>query len=76
MAVQNGRDLLIKMDMTGAGEFETVAGLVLARLGRVAEVGDEVEVGGVRLKVVEMEGVRIRAVEVTREAPGEEGTSG
>ena len=27
MAVQNGRDLLIKMDMTGDGLFETIAGL-------------------------------------------------
>ena len=27
MAVQNGRDLLIKMDMTGDGFFETIAGL-------------------------------------------------
>ena len=29
MAVQNGRDLLIKMDMTGDGQFETIAGLRL-----------------------------------------------
>ena len=28
MAVQNGRDLLIKMDMTGDGQFETIAGRV------------------------------------------------
>ncbi|SOC52582.1 hemolysin family protein [Ornithinimicrobium cerasi] len=51
------------------GGYETVAGLVLDRLGRVAEVGDEVEVPGVRLRVVAMEGMRIREIEVTRE-PG------
>ena len=33
MAVQNGRDLLIKMDMTGDGQFETIAGLRATRLG-------------------------------------------
>ncbi|MGO0575029.1 hemolysin family protein [Ornithinimicrobium panacihumi] len=54
------------------GGYETVAGLVLARLGRMAEVGDEVVVDGVRLEVVALEGVRITQVLVTREAPGAE----
>lgn len=54
------------------GSYETVAGLVLSLLGRVATEGDEVEVGGVRLRVVTMEGMRIREVEVTREAPSVE----
>ena len=27
MAAQRGKDLLVKLDMTGAGVFETVAGL-------------------------------------------------
>ncbi|WBU65341.1 phage major tail protein, TP901-1 family [Paracoccus aerodenitrificans] len=40
MAVQNGRDLLIKMDMSGAGEFETVAGLRATRIGFNAETVD------------------------------------
>ncbi|MFV0292844.1 MAG: phage major tail protein, TP901-1 family [Paracoccus sp. (in: a-proteobacteria)] len=40
MAVQNGRDLLIKMDMTGAGEFETVAGLRATRISFNAETVD------------------------------------
>lgn len=37
MAVQNGRDLLIKMDMTGDGQFTTVAGLRASRLSFNAE---------------------------------------
>lgn len=41
MAVQNGRDLLIKMDMTGDGAFETVAGL---RASRIAFNADTVDV--------------------------------
>lgn len=40
MAVQNGRDLLIKMDMTGGGVFETVAGLRATRISFNAETVD------------------------------------
>ena len=40
MAVQNGRDLLIKMDMTGDGVFETIAGLRATRLSFNAEMID------------------------------------
>lgn len=40
MAVQNGRDLLIKMDMTGAGQFSTIAGLRATRLGFNADTVD------------------------------------
>lgn len=40
MSVQNGRDLLIKMDMTGNSTFETVAGLRATRLGFNAETID------------------------------------
>ena len=37
MAAQNGKDLLIKLDMTGSGAFETVAGLRATRLSFNAE---------------------------------------
>ena len=40
MAAQNGRDLLIKMDMTGNGAFETIAGLRASRLSFNAETVD------------------------------------
>ncbi|PZO65270.1 MAG: phage major tail protein, TP901-1 family [Paracoccus denitrificans] len=40
MAVQNGRDLLIKMDMSGDGLFQTIAGLRATRLGFNAEAVD------------------------------------
>lgn len=40
MAVQNGRDLLIRMDMTGDGRFETVAGLRATRIAFNAETVD------------------------------------
>ena len=40
MAVQNGKDLLIKIDMTGDGTFETVAGLRATRVSFNAETVD------------------------------------
>ncbi len=40
MAVQNGRDLLIKMDVIGDGTFETVGGLRASRLAFNAETVD------------------------------------
>ncbi|WP_278259117.1 transporter associated domain-containing protein [Nocardioides convexus] len=45
------------------GDYETVAGYVLARLGRVAEVGDEVALDGAVLRVVVVEGRRLTEVE-------------
>lgn len=40
MATQLGRDLLIKIDMTGSGGFETVAGLRASRISFNAETVD------------------------------------
>ncbi|MDF1801572.1 phage major tail protein, TP901-1 family [Thalassovita sp.] len=41
MAAQNGKDLLIKVDLTGDGQFETIAGL---RATRVSFNADSVDV--------------------------------
>jgi TP901-1 family phage major tail protein len=40
MAAQNGKDLLVKIDMTGDGLFETAAGLRATRLSLNAETVD------------------------------------
>lgn len=40
MVAQNGKDLLIKIDMTGDGLFETVAGLRATRISFNAETVD------------------------------------
>ena len=40
MGAQNGKDLLIKLDLTGAGQFETVAGLRATRVSFNAESVD------------------------------------
>src|SRR6056297_1417989 len=40
MAVQNGKDLLVKIDLTGDGNFQTVAGLRATRVSFNAESVD------------------------------------
>lgn len=40
MGAQNGKDLLIKVDMTGGGQFETLAGLRATRISFNAESVD------------------------------------
>ncbi|MBR3372000.1 MAG: phage major tail protein, TP901-1 family [Rhodobacteraceae bacterium] len=40
MGAQNGKDLLIKVDMTGDGQFETMAGLRATRVSFNAETID------------------------------------
>lgn len=40
MTAQNGKDLLIKIDMTGGGQFETAAGLRATRISFNAETVD------------------------------------
>ncbi|WP_145103284.1 phage major tail protein, TP901-1 family [Cereibacter sediminicola] len=40
MGVQNGRDLLVKVDLTGSGVFQTMAGLRATRISFNAETVD------------------------------------
>jgi putative hemolysin len=47
------------------GPYETVAGCLMSRLGRLPRNGDAVEVDSVRLKVTKMDGRRVARVRVT-----------
>jgi CBS domain containing-hemolysin-like protein len=49
-----------------AGDFETVAGLVNAELGRLGDVGDRIVIDGVQFTVESTDGTRIRRVRVHR----------
>jgi CBS domain containing-hemolysin-like protein len=49
--------------------YDTIAGYVLGQLGRVADIGDEVSVDGLVLRVEELDGLRIAALRVMP-APG------
>ena len=63
-------------DATGlempTGPYETLAGLVLARLGRIPEVGDDVEVDGWRLTVMRRDRNRVAEVRVARRTPSDD----
>ena len=45
-------------------DYNTMAGLVFGELGRAAEVGDEIHVAGLSLRVLEIDGSRIMKLEV------------
>jgi len=55
------------------GDFDTVSGLVLAELGRLAVVGDVAECEGVKLTVERVQGRRIMRVLIEQLEPAEEG---
>ncbi len=48
------------------GDYETVAGLVLERLGRIPDIGDEVDLDGWRLTVMRMDRRRIADLRLTQ----------
>jgi CBS domain containing-hemolysin-like protein len=52
------------------GEYDTVAGLVLDRLERIAEVGDSVVVDGLLIEVTEVDGYAIERVRVRIDPDG------
>lgn len=49
------------------GDYETVAGFVIDRLGRIPRQGDTVEIPGYHLKVIGVKGMRIDRVLITPE---------
>jgi putative hemolysin len=46
--------------------YDTIAGYFLGKLGHIPKIGDEVEAGGVRLKVEQMDGLRIAQLSLVR----------
>ena len=51
------------------GEYQTLAGFVLERLGHIPKVGDHLDHGDLRFTVREMDGVKIEQIEVLRLTP-------
>lgn len=52
--------------------YETIGGLIMAELGRIPDVGDEVLTEGVRLRVVAMDGRRVDRLRVWLEPAAQE----
>ncbi|HET9476697.1 MAG TPA: hemolysin family protein [Dehalococcoidia bacterium] len=63
-----GIDDLNEMFDTGieAEDVDSVGGLIVTELGRMPSVGDQVAVDGIRLKVLSVNGRRIKKVRVTK----------
>ncbi|MEI8080962.1 MAG: transporter associated domain-containing protein, partial [Actinomycetes bacterium] len=67
-------------DMTGISlpdesDYETIAGLIVSRLHRIARVGDTVDIGDAVLRVDAMDRLRIDRVTLSRRVRGHEGPS-
>ena len=58
------------------GDYETAAGYVIARLGRLPDVGDGVDVGAARLEVEEMEGRRVTRLAISPASAGSDRSEG
>lgn len=56
--------------------YDTIAGFVLGRLGRMPKVGDVVETDGLRLRVEALDGLRIARLSLSPAKPAENGTTG
>ena len=60
----------LRVSVLPEGNYGTVAGLVLAMLGRLPKPGDVVDWGGWRLEVLEMNGLSVKRIRARRaEAP-------
>jgi putative hemolysin len=55
--------------------YDTIAGYVLGRLGRIPHPGDEIEAENLRIRVEEMDGLRIARVALTRLQPSLPGST-
>jgi CBS domain containing-hemolysin-like protein len=60
----------VGVEVPDDANYETVGGFVMSRLGRVPGVGDEVEVGGGRLRVLRMDGRRVDRLRFQPVEPG------
>jgi CBS domain containing-hemolysin-like protein len=54
----------LKVDLQDPN-YDTIAGFVLGKLGRIPRVGDTVESNGVRFRVESMDGLRIARLSLT-----------
>jgi magnesium and cobalt exporter, CNNM family len=65
MPVDEFEDVCGVLGLREEGDFETIAGFIIYRLGRLPKVGDRVERDDMMLEVVDMDGRRIDKVLVT-----------
>lgn len=54
------------LDIPDDEQYDTVGGLVMARLSRIAQVGDELSLPGYKLTVESMDGLRVATVRLSK----------
>ncbi len=59
-----------------AGDYDTLAGFVLDRLGHIPVEGETLEYDNLKIEVIEMRSLKIETVKVTRAQHAEDGASG
>jgi len=59
LAIEDLQHHLARNDMASGGDYHTVAGFVLARLGRIPKAGDTVTWRNLKIDVMDMDGTRI-----------------
>lgn len=57
---------LLGLPMPGDAAFETVAGFVIHRIGDLPKTGESITIGGWRIEITQMDGMRIDRVLVSR----------
>jgi CBS domain containing-hemolysin-like protein len=62
----------MEIDIPEGEEFETLAGFIFNRAGRLVEEGERIEYGGVEIRVEQVENTRIMKARVTRPDPSED----
>ncbi len=58
------------LDIPDDEQYDTVGGLVMAHLGRIAQVGDEISLPGYSIKVESMDGLRVASVRLFKKLNG------
>jgi CBS domain containing-hemolysin-like protein len=57
---------LLEIDLPEDDAYETLAGLIMYKLRRIPEVGEAIDVGDFRLKVLALDGPKITRVQISR----------
>ncbi len=57
---------LLEIDLPEDDAYETLAGLILYKLRRIPEVGEAIDIGDFRLKVLALDGPKITRVQISR----------
>ncbi|MCB9894445.1 MAG: HlyC/CorC family transporter [Planctomycetes bacterium] len=57
---------VLEIDLPEAAEYNSVGGLLLHHLGRLAVTGDEIDIGDLKLTVIDADERRIKRVKITR----------